>query len=321
MIGQRGRDEDMPALKKGPILFIMIMGAFLAIFNQTIMMVAIPQLMNDFHIQAATAQWLTTGYLLVNGVLIPITAFLLRRFTTRQLFQSSMMIFLVGTIVSAVASGFPVLLTGRMIQAAGAGIIMPLLMHVVMSLFPPEKRGTAMGWVGFAIIFAPAIGPTLAGYVLQTYSWQTMFYGMIPFAVLIMIGGFIYLKNVSEVSSIKVDYLSVLLSTIGFGGILFGFSEAGNKGWSGSEVIFSLILGTVSLGLFVWRQLVVKNPLLDLRTFSYNMFSLTSILTVLVTIVMYADMMLLPIYLQNIRGLAPWNLVCCCFPEHCSWGY
>ena len=269
------------------------------------MTVAIPELMDDFHIQPATAQWLTTGYMLVNGVLIPITAFFMRRFTTRQLFQSAMIIFLAGTSVAALATSFPVLLMGRMIQAAGAGIIMPLLMHVVMSLFPPEKRGTAMGWVGFAIIFAPAIGPTLAGYVLQTYPWQTMFYTMIPFTLLVIIGAFFYLKNVSETNPIKVDVLSVLLSTIGFGGILFGFSEAGNKGWISNEVVLSLMMGALGLALFIWRQLVSKNPLLDLRTFTYNMFSLTSIISILVTIVMYADMMLLPLYLQNTRGFTP----------------
>lgn len=283
----------------------MILGAFLAIFNQTIMMVAIPELMEAFQIQAATAQWLTTGYMLVNGILIPITAFFMRRFTTRQLFQSSMVFFLMGTIVSALATSFPVLLTGRMIQAAGAGIIMPLLMQVVLSLFPPERRGTAMGWVGLAMVFAPAIGPSLAGYVLQTYPWQTMFYGLIPFIILAIIGGIFYLKNVSETSSIRVDYLSVLLSTFGFGGILYGFSEAGNQGWSSNEVVLSLIVGVLSLVLFIWRQIVSNNPLLDLRTFSYNMFTLTSIISIIVTIIMFADMMLLPLYLQNTRGFTP----------------
>lgn len=118
----------------------MIFGAFLATLNQTVMGVAMPELMNDFNISAATAQWLTTGYMLVNGVLIPITAFLMQRFTTRQLFQTSMFIFLTGTIVAAIAASFPVLLTGRLIQATGAGIIMPLLINVILTLFPPEKE-------------------------------------------------------------------------------------------------------------------------------------------------------------------------------------
>lgn len=283
-------------------MFVLIIGAFLTTFNQTIMSVAIPELMNDFNIKASTAQWLTTGYMLVNGVLIPITAFLIQRFSTRQLFQTSMIIFLAGTIVSAVASNFPVLLTGRLIQAAGAGIIMPLLMNVVLSLFPPEKRGSAMGYVGLAIIFAPAIGPTLTGYVLETFPWQAMFYGMIPFTIIVIICGFIYLKNVSEPVHSKVDFISVALSTIGFGALMYGFSEAGNAGWSSTEVVVSLVIGILALVLFTWRQLISKNPLLNLRAFKYNMFTLTTLISIGVTMMMYADMMLLPLYLQNARG-------------------
>ncbi len=290
------------AVKKGPILFVMILGAFLATLNQTIMSVATPELMKDFDITAATAQWLTTGYLLVNGVLIPITAYFMQRFTTRQLFQTSMILFLIGTIVSAVAPGFEVLLTGRMIQAAGAGIIMPLLMNVILTLFPAEKRGAAMGMVGFAIIFAPAIGPTTAGYVMEHYSWETMFYGMIPFAVIVIACGFLYLRNVSEQVATKLDMLSVLLSTVGFGGMLYGFSSAGSKGWSSLEVSATIAAGLVALALFIWRQLTSRQPLLDLRAFKYKMFSLTTVIGIAVTMVMYADMMLLPLYLQSARG-------------------
>ncbi|WP_244226596.1 DHA2 family efflux MFS transporter permease subunit [Paenibacillus protaetiae] len=288
--------------KKGPIMFIMILGAFLATLNQTIMSVATPELMNDFNISATTAQWLTTGYMLVNGVLIPITAYFMQRFTTRQLFQASMLVFLVGTIVSAIASNFPVLLTGRMIQAAGAGIIMPLLMNVILTLFPPEKRGAAMGLVGFAIIFAPAIGPTLAGYVLEHYKWQTLFYAMIPLAVIVIICSYVYLKNVSEREHTKIDMLSVILSTIGFGAMLYGFSRAGSLGWSSAEVVLMIAGGIIALALFTWRQLVSRNPLLDLRAFKHNMFTLTTIINIAVTMMMYADMMLLPLYLQNARG-------------------
>lgn len=297
-----GLTESISNLKKGPILFIMILGAFLATLNQTVMTVAVPELMVDFDITAATAQWLTTGYMLVNGVLVPITAFLMRRFTTRELFQTSMVIFLLGTVTSALATGFPVLLTGRLIQAAGAGIIMPLLMTVILTLFPPEKRGAAMGMVGLAIIFAPAIGPTLAGYILENFAWETMFYGMIPFALIVILLAHIYLKNVSEKEFPKIDVTSVVLSTIGFGALLYGFSRAGSAGWSSAEVIATIAAGGISLILFTWRQLVMDQPLLDLRAFKYNMFSLTTVINIAVTMVMYADMMLLPLYLQSARG-------------------
>ncbi|WP_051153919.1 DHA2 family efflux MFS transporter permease subunit [Paenibacillus sp. PAMC 26794] len=280
----------------------MILGAFLATLNQTIMSVATPELMGDFNISAATAQWLTTGYMLVNGVLIPVTAYFMQRFSTKQLFQASMFIFLIGTIVSALATNFGTLLTGRMIQAAGAGIIMPLLMHVILTLFAPEKRGSAMGMVGFAIIFAPAIGPTLAGYILENYSWQTMFYGMIPLTLIVIAFAFVYLKNVSERVNTKFDTISVVFSTIGFGALLYGFSRAGSLGWSSAEVLICITAGIVSLALFTWRQLVSETPLLDLRAFKYNMFSLTTVISIAITMIMYADMMLLPLYLQNARG-------------------
>jgi EmrB/QacA subfamily drug resistance transporter len=298
----KSKDEIGNSVKRGPILFVMILGAFLATLNQTIMSVATPELMTDFNITAATAQWLTTGYMLVNGVLIPITAYFMQRFSTRQLFQASMIIFLVGTIVSAISTDFSVLLTGRLIQAAGAGIIMPLLTNVILALFPPEKRGAAMGMMGLAIIFAPAIGPTLAGYILENYAWETMFYGMIPLALIVIACGFIFLKNVSERVNTKLDILSVVFSTIGFGTLLYGFSRAGSLGWSSSEVLLSIVAGIIALALFTWRQLISNKPLLDLRAFKYNMFSLTTIINIAVTMVMYADMMLLPLYLQNARG-------------------
>lgn len=293
---------DSNSIKKGPLLFVMILGAFIAVLNQTIMSVALPELMVDFNIVASTAQWLTTGYMLVNGVLIPITAFLMQRFTTRELFQASMVIFLGGTIVSAVASSFDILLVGRLIQAAGAGIIMPLLMNVILTVFPPNKRGAAMGMVGFAIIFAPAIGPTIAGYIIEQFSWRMMFYGMIPIVVIVIGVAFIFLKNVAERTYPKIDVLGVILSTIGFGTVLYGFSSAGSKGWSSAEVIISIVTGVIALILFTWRQLVTKSPLLDLRAFKYSMFSLTTVINIAVTMVMYADMMLLPLYLQSARG-------------------
>jgi EmrB/QacA subfamily drug resistance transporter len=289
-------------VQKGTIMLILILGAFLSTLNQTIMSVAIPKLMNAFTISAATAQWLTTGYMLVNGILIPITAYLMRRFTTRQLFLTSMSIFLAGTVISAFAAVFPVLLTGRLIQAAGAGMIMPLLTQVVLTMYPKEKRGAAMGMVGFAVIFAPALGPTIAGYILEAYSWKAIFYGMIPLAAIVVIAGFIYLKNVSEPIKLKIDTFSVILSTIGFGTLLYGFSLAGNKGWSNGEVLVSISVGIIALGIFIWRQLSSASPLLDLNVFKFNMYSLTTVINIAVTMVMYADMILLPLYLQNARG-------------------
>ncbi|MDN3955583.1 DHA2 family efflux MFS transporter permease subunit [Sporolactobacillus laevolacticus] len=295
------QELDRNTIKKGPLLFIMILGAFIAILNQTIMSVAIPELITELNIAATTAQWLTTGYMLVNGVFIPVTAYLMQRFTTRELFLSAMIAFLAGTIVSGVAPGFEMLLIGRLIQAAGAGIIMPLLMNVVLAIFPVQKRGGAMGLIGVAIIFAPAIGPTYAGYMLDHFVWRSLFYVIIPFAALVIILAFFYLKNVTERTYPKLDVTGMILSTVGFGTLLYGFSRAGAIGWSSAEVILTLIIGVIALVVFSISQLRNSSPLLDLKAFKYNMFALTTVVNVVVTVVMYADMMLLPIYLQNMR--------------------
>ncbi|MNO50077.1 Multidrug export protein EmrB [compost metagenome] len=295
-------DNKLDRIRKGPLLFVMILGAFIAVLNQTIMSVATPELMGDFQISAATAQWLTTGYMLVNGVFIPVTAYLMQRFTTRELFLSAMLIFLAGSVLSGAAPNFGLLLAGRLIQAAGAGIIMPLLMNVVLAIYPVEKRGGAMGMIGFAIIFAPAIGPTYAGYMLDHYSWRSLFYVIVPLALLVVVLAWFYLKNVTERSFPKLDVWGLILSTFGFGTLLYGFSRAGSIGWASAEVVSAIAAGLVLLILFSWRQLTGSNPLLELKAFKYNMFTLTTLINVAVTVVMYADMMLLPLYLQNMRG-------------------
>ncbi|GGH89051.1 EmrB/QacA subfamily drug resistance transporter [Pullulanibacillus pueri] len=288
-----------------PIVGVIILGAFVAILNQTLMNVALPQIMNKLEITANTAQWLTTVFMLVNGVLIPVTAYLMGRFTTRQLFITAMTLFSIGTLVCGVAPGFNTLVAGRVIQAAGAGILMPLMTNVILSVFPIEKRGKAMGVIGIAMIFAPAIGPTLSGWIVQNYSWRVLFFMILPIGILDVILAIFLLKNVTERTFPKPDVLGIILSTIGFGGILYGFSTAGNKGWTNAEVLVTLGVGIVALLLFVWRQLVHDDPMLEFRVFRYWMFSLSTIINIIITMAMFAAMILVPIYLQNIRGFTP----------------
>ncbi|MBM7585132.1 EmrB/QacA subfamily drug resistance transporter [Bacillus pakistanensis] len=293
------------SIKKGAILTVMLLGAFVAILNQTLMNVALPEMMNDLEISANTAQWLTTGYMLVNGVLIPVTAFLIERFTTRQLFLTSMGLFAAGTLICAIAPDFSILLLGRVVQAAGAGIIMPLLMIVILTIFPIAKRGQAMGLIGLAMTFAPAIGPTLSGWIVQNYSWRVLFYIVLPIAIIDFFIAAVLLKNVTNQTFPKIDLTGIILSTLGFGGLLYGFSSAGSLGWTSTEVITTLIIGVITLILFIRRQMTVKNPMLEFRVFKYNMFTLTTIINVIITMAMFAGMILVPIYLQNIRGFTP----------------
>ncbi|WP_168733967.1 DHA2 family efflux MFS transporter permease subunit [Metabacillus sediminilitoris] len=286
---------------------IMILGVFVAILNETLLNVALSKIMDDFEIAPSTAQWLTTGYLLVIGVLIPVTAYLIQRFTTRSLFLGAMGLFTVGTFVAAIAPGIEVLLIGRLLQAAGTGLLFPLLTNVVFSIVPIEKRGSAMGTIGIVITFAPAIGPTLSGIIVEHFSWRVLFYGVLPIALIVIIFAYVKLKNVTETTNPKIDPISLLLSTLGFGGIVYGFSSSGegNEGWSSNEVLIPIAIGVVSLVLFTWRQLKISQPLLDLRTFKYNIFRMSTLIMMIVMMAMFSAMMLLPIFLQNALGYSP----------------
>lgn len=292
-------------IRKGPIITVLILGAFVAILNQTLMNVALPVMMTDLNVSANTIQWLTTGYMLVNGVLIPITAFLMEKFTTRQLFLAAMFFFTAGTLLCGIAPNFSILLLGRVVQACGAGIIMPLMTNVFLTIFPVEKRGAAMGLIGLAMVFAPAVGPTLSGYIVEHYSWRILFYIVLPIGILDIILAFTMLKNVTRLTYPKLDYFAIVLSTLGFGGILYAFSEAGNDGWSSGTVMVSLIIGIICLILFIWREFAVKVPMLEMRVFKYGMFSVAALVNVVITMAMFAAMILVPIYLQNIRGFTP----------------
>lgn len=299
--------EDTKNINKGILLTILIFGCFLSTLNQTLLNVALSSLMDVFDVTATTVQWISTGFMLINGILIPITAYLMKRFTTRQLFISAMSFLLIGSIICAAAPSFSLLLIGRMIQAAGAGIIMPLMMSVVLAIFPVEKRGSAMGLLGLAMIFAPAIGPTLAGFVVEYHSWRWLFIGLIPLVLIVITLAFKYLVNVSETSKSKLDVVSVLLSTVGFGLILYGFSSAGSKGWDDVIVILTLGIGVVVTAVFCLRQIKSDDPLLNLSVFKNKVFTMTSLINVLITMMMYADMILLPIYLQNGRGFTAFD--------------
>lgn len=290
------------SINKKVLLTVLIFGCFLSTLNQTLLNVALSNLMDVFSVSATTVQWLATGFMLVNGVLVPITAYLMKRFSTRQLFISSMLFLLLGSIFCAIAPNFTTLLIGRMIQAIGAGIIIPLLMSIVMFIFPPEKRGSMMGFIGLAMIFAPAIAPTLAGFVIDNYSWRWLFIGIIPFVVIILFMAMKYLINVSETAKAKLDGISVILSTIGFSLILYGFSNAGSHGWDDKVVISTILVGIITTAMFCLRQMKSSDPLLNLSVFNNKLFTLTSIINIIVTMMMYADMILLPIYLQNGRG-------------------
>ncbi|MFC4713393.1 DHA2 family efflux MFS transporter permease subunit [Planococcus dechangensis] len=287
---------------KKPLLAVLMAGVFVAILNQTLLATALPHIMEDLNITANTAQWLTTVFMLVNGVMIPITAFLINKYTTRHLFFVAMGLFATGTIICALAPGFSVLMIGRIVQASGAGIMMPLAQTILFVIFPVEKRGQAMGMFGLIISFAPAIGPTLSGWLLGHYPWRALFYVVIPIALIDLLLAYFFLRNVTERTFPKIDMLSIALSTLGFGGLLYGFSSAGTFGWGSTTVIASISVGIIALWFFIRRQGQLKQPILEFRVFTYGLFTLSTILSVIVFVTMIGSATILPIYMQDMHG-------------------
>lgn len=296
-------------LNKPPygMIAILFVGAFVSFVNETFLNVALPSIMKDFEISPSSAQWLSTGYMLINGILIPASAFLLQKFTNRQLYLTAMSLFTAGTVLASLSSTFGVLLVARMFQAAGSAIMAPLLMNVMLVAFPVERRGTAMGFFGLVMITAPAIGPTLSGWIVEHYSWRTLFDIVIPIAALTLILAIFKLKNILPQKQISLDILSLILSSIGFGGILYGFSSAGEKGWDSVYVYGTIIVGTISLVLFIVRQLKMEEPLLQFRIYKYPMFALSSAISIVLSMTMFSAMLLMPIYIQTIRGISPFD--------------
>ncbi|MNH80664.1 Multidrug export protein EmrB [compost metagenome] len=288
-----------------PLLIVLMVGLFLAILNQTLLNVALPHITNEYGITTNTAQWLLTGYMLVNGVLIPLSAFLIERFGVRVLFLAAMFCFTLGALICGVAGSFSVLLTGRLIQAVGGGVLSPLVMSVILFIFPPEMRGKGMGIFGLAMMFAPAIGPTLSGWVVQNYDWHILFSGMIPFGVIVIIIAFFKMRNIEQPKLIKLDYMGTLSSLAGVGLLLYGLSEAGTKGWGDTEVMTCIIIGAILVAFFVIWEMRTRNPLLNMGVFRFGIFSLSNVINIFVTASMYAGMLLIPIYLQNLRGITP----------------
>lgn len=291
-------------IKRGPITVALIIGTFVAILNETFLNIALADLMQTFHVSAATVQWLTTSYMLVVGILMPVTALLTGWFSTRQMFIGSMILFLIGTMICGISPNFGFLLLGRVVQAAGSGLLMPVMMNTILYIYPPEKRGGAMGLIGLVIMFAPALGPTLSGLIISVLSWRWLFFLVIPLALFSILFAAYYLKNVSEVTRPKIETLSIILSTLGFGGLVYGMGSGAEGGWLGPAL---LICGAVSLILFVWRQLVIKEPILDLRAFKYPMFTLATIVMILLMMTLFSTMILLPLYMQNVLLLTSFS--------------
>jgi DHA2 family lincomycin resistance protein-like MFS transporter len=301
------------------VIWLLLVAAFVAILNETTMGVAIPRLIVDLNITAVAAQWLTTAFMLTMAVVIPITGFLLQKFTTRQVFIAAMTLFSIGTLVAFLSPGFPTLVAARVIQASGTAIMMPLLMTTLMTIVPPHQRGRMMGRVSIVMALAPAIGPTMSGLILDSLGWHWTFGIVLPIALVALFVGARWITNLGETrKDAPIDVMSVVLSAFGFGGLVFGLSQIGGGGHSGpgaaaadamsnTTLAFSLAVGVIGLALFVWRQLVKQrsdSALLDLRVFRSANFSLSVAQLGVMAMAFFGAITLLPLYLQDVRGVS-----------------
>ncbi|MFE3450822.1 MDR family MFS transporter [Nonomuraea sp. NPDC059194] len=287
------------------VIRLLVLATFVVILNETIMINAIPGLMSALHITEQTAQWLSTAFMLTMAAVIPITGWFLQRVSTRSAYATAMGLFLLGTALAAVAPSFEVLLGARIVQASGTAVMMPLLMTTLMQVVPEADRGRVMGNVTLAISVAPAMGPTVSGVILQFGSWRLLFAVVLPIAAVIAWRGLKQLENVGVPQFSTIDWFSVVTAAAGFGGLVYGLSqfEGGDVGVAAAIVA----VGLIAIAVFVVRQLRLQKrgaPLMDLRTLRHRTYTVALILMSVSFMAMLGSMILLPLYLQNVRGLS-----------------
>lgn len=279
------------------ITIILLLSTFVSLASQTMMVTALPVIQHDLHVSLNAAQWLTTGYTLIIGIVTPLSSNMYDKFTNRHVFLGIIGTFIVGTLLGCFATNFFTLLLARLIQACASGMLMSFQMTTMISIYPIEKRGSILGLSSLVISAGPAIGPTLAGFILQVLPWRWLFILVLPFMVLAWIGGYFKLANFSQPRDIKIDYLSVLISLIGSGLTLGSLTAFQVNAWVGLAM---LIIGLAVIAVFVKRQFHLTNPMLKVQIFKYSSFRLMTIVGIFAFMVLLGTEQLMPIFTENV---------------------
>lgn len=277
------------------MLMTLLSGGFISVLTETFLNNALLSIMNDFHVTQNTVQWLSTGYLLVVGVMIPLSTYLFKKFEAKKLFISMLVIFLIGSTISFISHSFIILFMGRMLQAVAAGGMMPLVSNIILLMYPKEKRSIMMGMTSLVIAFAPAIGPTLSGIIVDYLSWRYLFGLLIPLTILFIVLSCYFVHSVNQPESIQTDILSIIYSSIGFGILLYVFSE---ENISFNRLIL-LVLSIIILILFCKRQLTISSPLIDLSVFKNKRFNIMAVTSSIISIALLGIELVLPLFLQS----------------------
>lgn len=297
---EKNKLEAIKKINPVAIIAVLVFSAFIATFNETILNVALSGIMKEMSVTAGTVQWLITAYMIVTSVMVPVTAFLIQTFKTKQLFLSALGLLLIGTICAAFSGSFIMLMISRMIQASGTGMMIPIMMNTVLIVSPKEKIGSSMAICVCAVSLGPAFGPTVSGIVLQYFSWHGLFIMLVPIIAIAMIVGKLVLADVVELTKPKIDYLSIVLSTIGLGTIIYGISSISEGDIK--VTLVSFLIGIVCMIIFVKRQLVLEEPMLNLSPFKYPKFVIGVLLVMVSMMVMFTMNVMLPMFMEGSLG-------------------
>lgn len=280
---------------------VLLTGTLLAVLNLTMLSPALPSIMEDLQVSATTAQWLTSVYALVEAVVIPLSAYLVGRFTTRQLYISALSVFTAGSLAAALAPNFWVLLLGRIMQAACTGAVMPMVFTVILLVFPREKRGTAMGVIGLIIGFAPAVGPSVAGILVDSVGWRALFAIVTTLGVVVVVLSACLLRNYGDFARTTFDKLSVALSTVGLVCLLYGLSTFAST--ENMAMTLALIaVGIVFVVLYVRRQLKLPQPMLNVRILKTRQYATAACVIIIVQASLLGTEVITPLYIQGTLG-------------------
>lgn len=281
---------------------ILIAGAFISVLNQTIISPAIPGIMSDLAVDVSVAQWLITIFTLVMAVMIPVTAYLLDRFSLKKLFIFAMTLFTIGSLLLAWGPAFHILIIGRIFQAISSGMLSPMIMSIIMWIFPIGFRGRAMGFYTLIIAIAPAIGPVYSGIVVDLFSWHFVFLSIAPLAVIVSVVSFFTIDEFKERREVSLDKLSLILSSAGLSSLLYGCSIIGAAGGMSADSIVAILAGIVILIWFGLRQLKLPKPMLELRVLNSRKFSSAVLIIMIFQASILVLSVILPIYIQTIQG-------------------
>lgn len=287
--------------KQLAMVAVLLAGTFIAVLNATLLTPALPTIMRELGVEQTTVQWLTSGYSLTEAVIIPLSAYLMGRFSTRKLYIGGIGLFGAGSVIAAAAPSFPVLLLGRVCQAAATGAVMPMVMSTVLLVFPREKRGSAMGIVGLLIGFAPAIGPSLSGVLIDNVGWRAIFIIVAVLSFIIVAVAIACLQDNDAFERSKFDALSVILSTVGLVCLLYGFST-----FSSAEnhliTVALIAVGAVGLALYAHRQLTLEEPMLRIGILKARRYAITIIIIMVFMAALIGMETIMPLYIQGVLG-------------------